>query len=65
MYKINIIYTMLKIKKSKRGFASMGLKKRKQIASLGGKMAHKYGKAHKWNSKEAAMAGRKSSRKKK
>ncbi|MHB8443059.1 MAG: hypothetical protein ACYDAS_01630 [Patescibacteria group bacterium] len=56
---------MLKIKKSKRGFASMGLKKRKQIASLGGKMAHKYGKAHKWNSKEAAMAGRKSSRKKK
>lgn len=55
---------MSKLKKSKCGFASMGVKKRKQIASLGGKMAHKYGKAHKWNSKEANMAGKKSSRRK-
>jgi hypothetical protein len=55
---------MLKPKKSKRGFASMSLKQRKQIASLGGKMAHKKGKAHEWTIEEATIAGRKSSRSK-
>jgi hypothetical protein len=56
---------MVKVsKKSKRGFASMSVEKRRKIASLGGRAAHKNGNAHTWNSKEAALAG-KISRKKK
>ncbi len=34
----------------KQGFASMDKEKRKQIASQGGKAAHKKGTAHKWTS---------------
>ncbi len=45
----------------KQGFASMDLKKRKQIASLGGKAAHKKGTAHKWTSEEAYQAVKKTS----
>lgn len=42
-----------------RGFASMDRRKQKQIASLGGKAAHKKGVAHEWSSEEARNAGRK------
>lgn len=33
--------------------------RRREIASLGGKEAHRRGKAHKWTSEEAQEAGRK------
>lgn len=42
-----------------RGFASMDKDKQREIASKGGKAAHKQGKAHTWTSEEAAAAGRK------
>jgi uncharacterized protein len=42
-----------------RGFAAMDPEKQRRIASLGGKTAHKEGRAHKWDSVEAAAAGRK------
>lgn len=43
----------------KRGFAAMDADEQKQIASLGGKTAHKKGTAHEFTSKEAQEAGRK------
>lgn len=46
-------------KKSKRGFASMSPEKKKEIASLGGKAAHRLGVAHQWTSEEAREAGKK------
>lgn len=42
-----------------RGFASLPAEKVKEIASMGGKAAHKKGAAHVWNSEEAQAAGRK------
>ncbi len=42
-----------------RGFASMNPEKRRTIASKGGKAAHEQGRAHKWTSEEAQVAGRK------
>jgi general stress protein YciG len=42
-----------------RGFAAMSQEKQKQIASEGGRAAHKQGVAHEWNSEEARQAGRK------
>jgi len=42
-----------------RGFASMSLDKKREIASKGGKAAHALGTAHKWTSAEAQLAGRK------
>lgn len=45
--------------KSRRGFASMTLEQRKQIASMGGKRAHEIGRAHQFTSDEARAAGRK------
>ena len=42
-----------------RGFAGMTKAKQRMIASKGGKAAHKKGKAHEWNSREAKEAGRK------
>ena len=42
----------------KRGFAGMSSEKQREIASKGGKAAHRKGTAHEWNSKEAAEAGR-------
>lgn len=42
-----------------RGFASMDSVKQKQIASKGGKAAHRKGTAHEWDSEEARQAGRK------
>lgn len=44
--------------KSRQGFASMTAEKRRQIASLGGKSAHRLGTAHKWTSEEAQIAGK-------
>lgn len=45
--------------KKDRGFASMDLSKRREIASKGGKAAHEKGSAHEWTSDEARTAGRK------
>lgn len=42
-----------------RGFASMKRDAQKLIASKGGKAAHEQGRAHEWDSAEAAEAGRK------
>lgn len=46
-----------------RGFASLTPEKRKAIASLGGKAAHKKGVAHKWTHEEAVLAGKKGKKK--
>lgn len=43
----------------KRGFGSMDPKRQQEIASMGGKAAHKKGTAHEWDSVTAAAAGRK------
>ncbi|HEY2395362.1 MAG TPA: KGG domain-containing protein [Rudaea sp.] len=43
----------------KRGFASMDKQKRREIARLGGRAAHKRGTAHQFSSEEARKAGRK------
>ncbi len=42
-----------------RGFASMSKDQQRQIASKGGKAAHRQGKAHEWTSQEARDAGAK------
>ena len=44
---------------SSRGFASMDPQKQREIASAGGRAAHKQGVAHEWTSDEARAAGRK------
>jgi uncharacterized protein len=48
-----------KVRSSNRGFAAMDPEKQKQIASEGGRAAHKQGVAHEWSSEEAREAGRK------
>ncbi len=48
-----------KKRKTRRGFASMDPDKQKRIASMGGREAHKSGKAHQWTAEEARKAGRK------
>lgn len=45
--------------KSRRGFAAMDPERQKQIASEGGRAAHKQGVAHEWSTEEARQAGRK------
>lgn len=42
-----------------RGFASMNKDRQREIASLGGRAAHKKGTAHEWTSDEARLAGKK------
>jgi len=42
-----------------RGFASMDKDVQREIASMGGKAAHRKGTAHKWTSEEARLAGQK------
>ena len=42
-----------------RGSASMDGKKRREIASKGGKAAHALGIAHRWTPEEARLAGKK------
>lgn len=44
---------------SNRGFAAMDPEKQKEIASEGGRAAHRQGVAHEWSSEEARAAGRK------
>ena len=44
---------------SNRGFAAMDPERQKQIASEGGRAAHRQGVAHEWSSDEARDAGRK------
>lgn len=46
-------------RKNARGFAAMSPERQKQIASEGGRAAHKLGVAHEWNSDEARKAGKK------
>lgn len=50
--------------KGMRGFASMDPKRQREIASMGGKAAHKSGKAYEWNPEQAKAAGRKGGLKK-
>lgn len=45
--------------KSERGFASMDPAKQREIASKGGRAAHRAGTAHEFSSDEAREAGRK------
>lgn len=47
---------------SKRGFASMDVNRQREIASQGGKAAHKKGTAHEFDSEEARRAGKKGGR---
>lgn len=42
-----------------RGFASMDRAKQREIASKGGRAAHRKGTGHEWTSEEARDAGRK------
>jgi len=44
---------------SNRGFAYMDHQKQREIASEGGRAAHRQGVAHEWSSEEAREAGRK------
>jgi hypothetical protein len=46
-------------RRSNRGFASMDPQRQREIASEGGRAAHKQGVAHEWSSEEAREAGRK------
>lgn len=45
--------------KGRQGFASMSAEEHREIASKGGKAAHKMGRAHEWTAEEARAAGRK------
>jgi general stress protein YciG len=45
--------------RSRRGFAAMDEQKQREIASLGGRAAHRSGNAHEFTSEEARAAGRK------
>jgi uncharacterized protein len=45
--------------KSRRGFAAMDPERQRQIASEGGRAAHRQGVAHEWTAEEAREAGRK------
>ncbi len=44
---------------SRRGFAAMDPDRVRELARLGGKSAHRRGKAHEFTSEEARVAGRK------
>lgn len=46
--------------KQKRGFATMDKAEQREIASQGGRAAHRNGHAHQFTSEEARAAGRKS-----
>lgn len=45
------------MEKKLRGFACLSSEARKEIASKGGKAAHKSGRAHEFTSEEAQIAG--------
>lgn len=42
----------------KRGFATLSLERRRELARRGGVNAHRKGKAHEWTVEEARAAGR-------
>jgi general stress protein YciG len=42
-----------------RGFAAMDENRRREVASLGGRIAHARGRAHRFTSEEARKAGQK------
>lgn len=44
---------------AKKGFASLNIERRREIASMGGKAAHEKGTAHVFTQEEAKKAGRK------
>jgi general stress protein YciG len=46
------------LRKRRYGFETMSPERRREVASLGGKSAHRQGKAHKWTSEQAQRAGR-------
>jgi general stress protein YciG len=50
---------MKESRKHLRGFAVMDPQRQREIASEGGRAAHRLGHAHTWNSDEAKEAGRK------
>jgi general stress protein YciG len=54
----NKVYPTPEAGRSRQGFASMSAEKLREISSMGGKAAHRSGKAHKWTREEAARAGR-------
>ena len=45
--------------KARRGFAAMSPDRQREIASQGGRAAHKQGVAHEWSTEEAREAGKK------
>jgi uncharacterized protein len=45
-------------RKIMRGFATLSAERKREIASKGGHAANAKGVCHKWNSEEAAAAGR-------
>lgn len=49
-------------RRSRRGFASMDKTRQREIASKGGRAAHRKGTAHEFTSEEARRAGRKGGR---
>lgn len=51
--------------KMKRGFAAMDPQQQREIAAMGGRAAHEYGRAHEFTSEEARKAGRKGGMRKK
>ena len=60
----NIIDTLIEKEASpKKGFASMDANKQREIASKGGKAAHALGRAHRFTSEEARIAGKKGGQK--
>jgi len=42
----------------RRGFAAMSAEKQREIASKGGKAAHRSGAAHEWDTEAARRAGK-------
>lgn len=42
-----------------RGFAALSIERRREIARMGGRHAHKVGRAHQFTTEEARAAGRK------
>ena len=48
--------------RARKGFAAMSDDKQREIASMGGRAAHRAGTAHEWDSDEARRAGQKGGR---
>lgn len=46
-------------KRKKRGFALLTAEQRREMARVGGRMLQAQGKAHRWTSETASLAGKK------